>query len=134
MTMRPNAVQILAGLLLVLAFAGCAAPGESASFALQVSALAGPTCPVVSDPPDPDCADGPVEGAEIAVQDGDGVEVARMTTDGDGAAEVELAPGRYVLVPQPVDGLMGTAQPIAVTLVHGIDAEPVTIAYDTGIR
>jgi hypothetical protein len=119
---------------LVVMLAGCAPIAPDGMSAVQVSVLAGPTCPVVSDPPDPDCDDRPIEGAEIIIQDEDGAEVARMTTDGDGAAAIELAPGRYVLVPQPVEALLGTPPPVSVTVVSGVDAELVRIAYDTGIR
>lgn len=119
--------------LLAMALIGCApAPGTQST--LQIAAFAGPTCPVVRDPPDPECVDRPVEGAVIVVQDEDGAEVARVTTDADGAAAVELDPGRYELVPQPVESLMGTAPPVTVTLVRGVLAEPVAITYDTGIR
>jgi hypothetical protein len=119
-------------LLLVTGVGAC--DQVSGSGAVTIVAVAGPTCPVVSDPPDPDCDDRPVDGAVIRVRDESGGEVARMTTDADGNATVELAPGRYVLVPQPVEGLMGTAAPIEVTLVEGMAGEPVTVAYDTGIR
>lgn len=127
-------MRLAPSLLLATLVAGCTAPAPTATSALQVTVVAGPTCPVVSDPPDPKCADRAVDGAELIVQDGAGVEVARIRTDGDGAAAVELPPGRYLVVPQPVEGLMGTAPPVAVTLVRGVEAELVTIAYDTGIR
>jgi Carboxypeptidase regulatory-like domain len=123
-----------ATILLLLAALVSACDQPAASGTVTVLAVAGPTCPVVSDPPDPDCEDRPVDGAVIVVSDASGGEVARMTTDADGRAAVELAPGRYVLVPQTVEGLMGTAGPIEVTVVERGDAEPVLIAYDTGIR
>lgn len=122
------------GMLVIGLLAGCTAPEPSAVAALRVTALAGPTCPVVSDPPDPDCDDRPVEGAEVIIQDEAGVEVARVRTDTEGAAVVELPAGRYVLVPQPVGGLMGTAPPVTVDLVNGAEPGVVTVAYDTGIR
>ena len=121
-------------ILLLLAIAVGACDQPSGSGAVRVVAVAGPTCPVVSDPPDPNCDDRPVDGAVIVVRDEGGGEVARMTTDADGNATLELAPGRYVLVPQPVEGLMGTAAPIEVTVVEGAAGEPVMVAYDTGIR
>jgi hypothetical protein len=127
-------MQIAVLALVVLMLAACEPADPDARSALQVAVLAGPTCPVVSDPPDPDCDDRPVEGAEIIVQDEEGTEVLRMATDAAGTAAVELPPGRYRLVPQPVEGLMGTAPPVTVTVLSGVDAELVTIAYDTGIR
>lgn len=96
--------------------------------------LAGTTCAVQTDPPDPDCADRPVAGALLLITDMTGVEVARATTGVDGEFSIELAPGAYRLVPQPVEGLMGTAAPIE----FGVSAEgplaQLTVGYDTGIR
>jgi len=96
--------------------------------------LAGPTCPVVTDPPDPDCADQPVQGALLIVEDVAGVEVARVRSDADGHFAVELAPGSYRLVPQPVEGLMGTAPALEFGVELGQPAAPLTVSYDTGIR
>jgi hypothetical protein len=96
-------------------------------------ALAGPTCPVVQDPPDPACADRPVDGAVIAVRDAAGTEVARVTTASDGLFTLELPGGTYTLEPQPVEGLMGTAAPVEVTVVPGGPPVMVDLAYDTGI-
>ena len=97
-------------------------------------AVAGPTCPVVTDPPDPECVDRPVEGAVIVVLDGSGAEVGRATTAADGTFAIGLAPGAYRVVPQAVEGLMGTAEPHDVGLVAGEPMAELTIAYDTGIR
>lgn len=75
-------------------------------------------------------------GATVVVKTAAGVEVARITTGSDGSFAVSLAPGSYVLFPQPVDGLMGTAQPIPLTVAAGAipEATPITVEYDTGIR
>lgn len=95
---------------------------------------AGPTCPVVTDPPDPSCADRPVEGAVLVVVTSDGVEVARTTSDVEGQFVLRLAPGSYRLEPQPVEGLMGTAAPIDFSLELGGSAPELLVSYDTGIR
>jgi len=95
---------------------------------------AGPTCPVVTDPPDPSCADRPVEGAVLVVTTPAGVEVARTTSDAEGRFELSLAPGTYRLEPQPVEGLMGTAAPIEFSVEPGTPAVYLLVGYDTGIR
>ena len=101
-------------------------------------AMAGPTCPVVTDPPDPACDDRPVAGARIVVLDVDvdvdGDEVAVAVTGEDGTFSVELAPGSYQLVAQPMEGLLGTPAPVSVMVVDGVNPEPITLVYDTGIR
>lgn len=96
--------------------------------------VAGPTCAVVTDPPDPDCADRPVAGAVLVILDADGGEVARVTSAADGTFAVALAPGAYRLVPQPVEGLMGTASQLDVLVEMGEPPGELAIAYDTGIR
>jgi hypothetical protein len=96
--------------------------------------VAGPTCPVVTDPPDPSCADRPVENAELVVTNLAGSEVARATSDADGAFAIALAPGAYRLVPQPVEGVMGTAQPMEFSVEWGMLIPELIVSYDTGIR
>jgi hypothetical protein len=94
-------------------------------------ALAGPTCPVVR-PGDPACNDRPVPGATILIRDATGTIVAQLTTDANGRFQVVLPPGSYRLEPQPVQGLMGTASTLDVTV--GATFQVVDITYDTGIR
>ncbi len=94
--------------------------------------VAGPTCPV-EQPNDPACAPRMVADAVLVVRDGAGKEVTRTTTDGSGLFRLALAPGEYVLEPQAVEGLMGTAQPLPFTVTDGGPAW-LDVAYDTGIR
>jgi hypothetical protein len=96
-------------------------------------AVAGPVCPVETVPPDPDCAPRPVAGAVLVIRDGAGSEVAHTTTEADGSFFAELPAGDYTVEPQPVEGLMGTAAALEVTVVDGI-ATQVQLDYDTGIR
>jgi hypothetical protein len=101
---------------------------------VRVMVVAGPTCPVVTDPPDPNCADRPVAGAVLVVTYLDGTEVGRATSDAEGAAAIALAPGAYRLDPQPVEGLMGTPQPMEFSVEWGMLIPQLTVSYDTGIR
>jgi len=94
----------------------------------------GPTCPVVTDPPDPSCADRPVAGAVLVFRDASGGEVVRVTAAEDGSFSVELAPGAYRLVAAPVEGLMGTPAPMDVGVEAGGPMTELIVSYDTGIR
>lgn len=150
---QPCVRLALVGLVL-LAIAGCAPGGASPSVptsptvdpsptvepspsakagSLEGIAVAGPTCPVVTDPPQSGCEARPVEGARLAIVDEAGDEVATATTGADGRFQVDLAPGTYEIQPQPVEGLMHTAAPVTVNVPLDEPAE-VTISYDTGIR
>lgn len=124
----------------VLILAACqpatASPsGTGATGTLEIEVVAGPVCPVERDPPDPGCEPRPVEGARILVQPGDGREVVvgEATTDTDGHATVDLAPGDYRVVGLDVEGLMGRPDPPTVTVGAG-ETVTVMLAYDTGIR
>lgn len=96
-------------------------------------AVAGPVCPVERVPPDPACAPRPVANATLVIRDAAGTEVAKAVTGADGSFFVELKPGDYVVEPQPVEGLMGTAGPQSATVTDG-NATTLQIDYDTGIR
>ncbi|HET9496698.1 MAG TPA: carboxypeptidase-like regulatory domain-containing protein, partial [Candidatus Limnocylindria bacterium] len=96
--------------------------------------VAGPTCPVVTDPPDPSCADQPVADAELVITTPEGSEVARTMSDADGTFGITLAPGNYWLVARPVEGLMGTPEPQEFSVVWGMPGPELVVAYDTGIR
>lgn len=108
-------------------------PAESRT-GVTGQALAGPTCPVVQDPPDPACADRPVSGAVMVVLDASGNEVARATTDVQGNFTIALEPGSYTLVPQPSEGLLGTPGPIPFVVAADEGLASLTASYDTGIR
>ena len=95
---------------------------------------AGPTCPVVTNPPDPACAERPVAGAVLVFTNAGGAEVARVTSAADGAFTVELAPGGYHVTAEPVEGLMGTPEPLDVEVEAGQPMTELQVSYDTGIR
>lgn len=104
----------------------------AASGSVTGIAVAGPVCPVERIPPDPACAPRPVAGARLKATDQSGREVAETTTDSAGRFRLTLVPGSYRLVPQPVQGLMGTAG--AMDFQVGDGPVDLTVNYDTGIR
>ncbi len=126
-------------LLALILLAGCAPVSPEPPSPTPVAAtLSGrvtacPTCAVVENPPDPACEDVAVGGALLLLLGAGDEEIARATSDADGRYSLTVPGGRYRLVPQPVDGLLGTAAAIAVTLEVG-ENQTVPITYDTGIR
>jgi hypothetical protein len=129
--MRRARLLLLATIVAVVT--GCTA-GETRSVEVAGVAVAGPVCPVETASPDPACAPRPVIGAEIAVRDAAGNVVGRARTDGDGGFSLSLAPGTYRVEPQPVEGLMGTAQAFDLVVEAGEPITDLEVAYDTGIR
>lgn len=72
-------------------------------------------------------------GAVLLITDTAGHEIVRLTTASDGSFRAQLPAGSYTLTPQPVDGLIGLAPPVDLT-VTASGATPVDVEYDTGIR
>ncbi len=100
---------------------------------MTVVATAAPVCPVESNPPDPACAARPVAGATIAIKDSSGATAAEGRTGLTGAVDLAVSPGIYTVEARPVEGLMGTPDPVSVTVTDGLRAI-VELGYDTGIR
>ena len=137
---RSLSVATMSIVLIAILIGGCTpaattGPGGVPAGAVTVSGLvhAGPTCPVVR-VGDSSCAERLVAGAVLVVTTAAGTEVARATSTADGTFSVALPPGDYILVPQPVTGLLGTAQPLPFHAAAGAAPAPLDVAYDTGIR
>jgi hypothetical protein len=108
-------------------------PGGDGRTGVLLTAVAGPTCPVETDPPAPECAPRPVAGAVVDVLDVGGAPVTQVTLDAGGFAFLELDAGSYTLNGRAVEGLMGAPPPQSVTVADGA-AVPIVLSYDTGIR
>ena len=99
-------------------------------------AMAGPVCPVESDPPDPSCAPRPVAGAPVVVTPADGSDnvVAQGETDADGRL-THGGPGRRL--PRICGGGRRAWSPHPSLSWSSVLADLTTevpVAYDTGIR
>jgi hypothetical protein len=119
---------------LLVTFVTAIACGQAPESGVVVSgmALAGPVCPVETNPPDPACAPRPVVDASILAISDSG-EMVESRTEDDGRFSFVLAPGRYEIIAQPVEGLMGAPQPFEVeVLAESVDLG--VVMYDTGIR
>lgn len=133
-----SSIHVIA-LLVGVTLAACVGQGGGEStttvarFAVSGYVHAGPVCPVETTPPDPSCADRPVADAVILVRDAAGDIVGEARSGVAGTFSVDLPPGSYSLVPQPVDGLLGTAGELEVVVADG-PLPGLDFAYDTGIR
>lgn len=101
---------------------------------VHIVAVAGPTCPVETVPPDPNCAPKPVPNATAVIIDAaDGVQDLFVVLDAAGEGFVELEPGDYSVTAQAVGGFMNGPEPQRVVVEDGRISE-VTLTFDTGIR
>jgi hypothetical protein len=134
--------HVVAGALMVGLVLGCGGPAgspspsatasEGAGARLEVSLTSGPTCPVVQNPPDPNCDARPVANEVVTVSAG-GVEIARGRTDAQGRIAFALAPGEYTVTGLNESGFMGPPEP-ATVLIGAEAVVTVDLEYDTGIR
>jgi hypothetical protein len=127
-------VAVIVGLAFLLAKPGATAtpsPVPVLTSGVRGTVTAGPTCPAENQ--DGLCATRQVAGATIVARNGTGAEVGRTISGADGTYILSLIPGTYTIEPQPVEGLMGTAQPATVTVLNG-EFVWLDFVYDTGIR
>lgn len=107
--------------------------GGGGATGIAITAVAGPTCPVETVPPDPECAPRPVQGVVVFVQDDQGNTVSKAPLDGSGMAFVELPAGAYIVTAEVPGGFMGPPEPQQ-ALVEAGRSTAVTLTFDTGIR
>jgi hypothetical protein len=100
---------------------------------LHVSAIAGPTCPVETVPPDPACAPRPVADVGVLITDEDGTLRQKVVLDAAGQAFVALEPGSYVVDAEGPAGFMNGPEAQSVVVDAG-QITDITLAFDTGIR
>jgi hypothetical protein len=129
---RHAAIFVLVTAALIAAGTSCTFRLVQRDFVVTGTVSAGPTCPVERIPPDPNCADRPVSGAEIIFVNDGGNSVGSVSSDADGRFSISLPAGRYTLNPQPLPGFSGTA-PTQMLLISNADVA-VKLRYDTGIR
>ena len=129
-----NRRAIVALCLAVLLLVACDTPDRGEQGTILVVAMAGPTCPVESDPPDPECAPRPVPDAAIVLTAPAGRDVvAEGVTDAEGRLTLDVPAGDYRVTAGSVEGLMAAPEPVVVSVIAGITIE-VPLSYDTGIR
>jgi type 1 fimbria pilin len=123
-----------AGILLLVLIGACSSDNPADGSATITGRLvAGPTCPVETDPPDPECAPRAVPDAEVVATLADGGEV-RARSDENGSFRLDLTPGTVTITFAPVEGSMLAPESITVTVRENQTLDLSDVAYDTGIR
>ena len=131
--MRAVTVRLALLAALVAGLAACGAGGAAPTDSgVRGRILIGPMCPVeqVGVP----CPDRPFQAHILVRWEGSGKTAARVRSGKDGRFRLNLAPGRYVLVPiSPNPGAPPQAGPVRVHVrAHAFTL--VTITFDSGIR
>jgi len=116
-------------------FAPCPNPGPTnTSTGISGKVLLGPTCPVVKDPPEEECADKPF-ATSLVVTTADGARViAQVSSDARGVFTVNVPPGDYAIRSAAVANVLpycGSSETISVPAQGFVET---TVHCDTGIR
>jgi type 1 fimbria pilin len=127
-------VLLLAGILSLVVVGACSSEVPADSTATITGRLvAGPRCPVETDPPDPECAAQVVPNAEIVATLPDGAEI-RARSGQDGRFHLVLPAGVVTITFAAVEGLMIAPDPITATVQENQTLDLGDVTYDTGIR
>ena len=120
--------------LVVVLAAGCDEVQGPTSSPVLPAGLRG-TVLLCPGPPDPAATAAPCTTpyrAQLAILDGDGNVVTRISSDDDGRFQVDLAPGEYTLAPQNGDPYpTAPSQPVIVIAGQSTDVQ---VNYDNGSR
>jgi hypothetical protein len=108
--------------------AGGAGPAQ-----LMAQLTSGPVCPVDRNPADPNFSPPAVAIAQMTVYDPQGNEVASGISDANGTVTIEVPAGAYYVSVQAVEGLMGSPEAQAFSVLGGGQVA-LLFQYDTGIR
>ena len=126
-----NKKILLAPLILLTLACGLFAAPVPTDSGITGKALVGPMCPVVRE--GEECPDQPYE-ATITVNDLQGRKIVQFQTDEQGNFNVPLAPGEYILHPEPPEGMpLPFADEQRFSVIPG-EYTRLIVLYDSGIR
>ncbi len=112
-------------------FAQCPIPETSG---IKGIVLLGPICPVVKNPPDPQCADKPY-ATKLAVTTADQVSVIKeFISDENGKFSVGLPPGEYAIRTAAAANILPRCSSNGTIRVGANNYTEITVSCDTGIR
>ncbi len=112
-------------------FATC--PGNTNS-GIQGIVLLGPICPVIKDPPDPECADKPY-ATRLAITTADqAIVIAEINSDENGRFTAALVPGEYAIRSAAAANILPYCSSNDTIKVNDGSYTETTVYCDTGIR
>jgi len=118
----------------------CRAP-DGRIFVEQVAAsgikgivLLGPTCPVIKDPPDPNCADKPYATKLVVTTSDQSRVIKEFQSDDNGKFIVQVSPGEYAIRSAAAANILPYCSSSENIKVNASAYSETTVHCDTGIR
>lgn len=107
---------------------------KTSNSGIRGTVLLGPTCPVVMDPPDPQCAERPYK-TSLVVTTVDGARVIKQfSSDDSGKFEVKIEPGEYAIRSAAAANILPYCASNGTVRVNTNSYSEITVNCDTGIR
>ncbi len=109
-------------------------PPYTSESGVRGTVMLGPTCPVMQNPPDPECADRPFK-TDLVLTSTDGTKILKyFNSDSQGVFSVSIAPGFYLIRSAPGGPSMPSCAKSEVIEVKTNSYTITTVSCDTGIR
>jgi hypothetical protein len=124
-------IVVLLGLAIVATskLSPTAEPGTG----VEGSVMLGPTCPVMREPPDPQCADKPYAG-KLALTTADGARVIKeFASDQSGHFSLSITSGTYAIRSAPGANMLPRCASLNFMVIPGLYTS-IQVSCDTGIR
>lgn len=96
--------------------------------------LLGPTCPVMRDPPDPECADKPYATALVVTTSDQALVIKELRSEETGKFSVQVAPGEYAIRSAAASNILPYCSSSGTIKVNASVYTETTVYCDTGIR
>ena len=132
-------VLVLAGLLVFFAIPtgidDSWSDEETSSLSgIKGTVMLGPTCPVMREPPDPQCADKPFK-TNLVLTTPDGARVLKtFSSDEEGTFSVQAEPGEYAIRSAAAANILPYCQSVGSVKVESNRYAVVEVSCDSGIR
>jgi len=101
---------------------------------IRGAVLLGPTCPVVKEPPDEECADKPYETALVVTTPDQARVIKEFNSDVDGRFSVQVPPGEYAIRSSAAANVLPYCSTNDTVRVNINGYTETTVYCDTGIR
>ncbi len=96
--------------------------------------LLGPTCPVVQNPPDPNCADKPYQTDLVLTTPDQSKELEKFSSDSYGVFRLEVLPGAYAIRSAAAANILPYCTSNETIQVRANETSDAIVFCDTGIR
>lgn len=101
---------------------------------IRGTVLLGPTCPVVKEPPDDECADKPYETTLVVTTSDQARVIKEFHSDASGKFSVQVPPGEYAIRSSAAANVLHYCSTNDTVKVNANEYTETTVNCDTGIR